>query len=104
MLAAGGAQEAAAGFELAADQRKLIRVLTRTTRAEQSLFVYGPAGRGKSWAVNAFFDATPTRRKTRVHFHGFLDALHRSIHHRRDEQGCRRTCTPACWSMSSPGI
>lgn len=70
------------------DQRELVSALARVTArssASRGLYIHGPAGRGKSWVTNAFFDALPTSRKTRVHFHGFLDALHRSIHHRRHE-------------------
>ena len=79
------ARAASAGFALDAAQLDLVDELVSVTRADGSLFIHGPAGRGKSWIANAFFDALPTPRKTRVHFHGFLDALHRSIHRRRDE-------------------
>ncbi|MGM7678863.1 cell division protein ZapE [Microbacterium sp. A94] len=86
VLATIEAKAASAGFALDDTQRELIAELARVTRADGSLFIHGPAGRGKSWIANAYFDALPTPRKTRVHFHGFLDALHRSIHRRRDEQ------------------
>lgn len=56
--------------------------------APRSLYIHGGAGRGKSWLADAFYNALPTRRKTRVHFHGFFDELHRSIHrHRGDGAG-----------------
>ena len=72
--------------ELDPRQRDLVAALEHaTSRSAESrgLFIHGPAGRGKSWVTNGFFDALPTTRKTRVHFHGFLDSLHRSIHERR---------------------
>lgn len=47
------------------------------------LYVWGDAGRGKSWLLNAYFRALPTEAKRRVHFHGFLDQLHRRIHELR---------------------
>lgn len=53
----------------------------------RSLYVYGDAGRGKSWLADAFYAALPIREKTRVHFHGFFDELHRSIHRHRSERG-----------------
>lgn len=57
----------------------------RRTSTPQGLYVHGPAGRGKSWLANAYFDAAPTHRKTQVHFHSFFEELHRHIHHHRDE-------------------
>ncbi|PYE15969.1 cell division protein ZapE [Williamsia limnetica] len=59
--------------------------------SSRGLYIYGPAGRGKSWLADAFFDAVPTRRKARVHFHSFFDDLHRHIHdHRDDHRALRR--------------
>jgi cell division protein ZapE len=52
----------------------------------RSLYIHGDAGRGKSWLADAFFARLPSPRKTRVHFHGFFDALHRSIHDHRSER------------------
>lgn len=83
------ARAADAGIVLDDRQRELVTALTRITRSSGSsrgIYIHGPAGRGKSWIANAFFDALPMKRKTRVHFHGFLDSLHRSIHRRRDEE------------------
>lgn len=52
----------------------------------RSLYVHGDAGRGKSWLADAFYTALPIRQKTRVHFHGFFDELHRSIQNHRSER------------------
>ncbi|MCR2783910.1 MULTISPECIES: cell division protein ZapE [unclassified Microbacterium] len=52
----------------------------------RSLYVHGDAGRGKSWLADAFYAALPIQQKTRVHFHGFFDELHRSIHNHRSER------------------
>lgn len=54
--------------------------------APRSVYVYGEAGRGKSWLADAFYSALPVRQKTRVHFHGFFDELHRSIQSHRSER------------------
>ena len=54
--------------------------------APRSVYVYGEAGRGKSWLADAFYSALPIRQKTRVHFHGFFDELHRSIQSHRSER------------------
>lgn len=52
-----------------------------------SLYVWGEAGRGKSWLLDAYFEALPIEAKRRVHFHGFFDQLHRKIHERRGAAG-----------------
>lgn len=49
----------------------------------RGLYLHGPAGRGKSWLADAWFDAAPVAHKTRVHAHGLFDRLHRRIHRRR---------------------
>lgn len=93
-----GVERAAAreGFALDAAQRALLdRLATLGSNlssgilrrsSPRSLYVYGDAGRGKSWLVDAFYAEIPTVQKTRVHFHGFFDELHRSIHGRRSEK------------------
>lgn len=53
-------------------------------RRPRGLYVWGDSGRGKSWLLDAYFQALPTEAKRRVHFHGFFDQLHRRIH---DHQG-----------------
>jgi cell division protein ZapE len=52
----------------------------------RSLYIHGDAGRGKSWLANTFYQALPLAQKTRVHFHGFFDELHRGIHEHRVER------------------
>nr|WP_314841969.1 cell division protein ZapE [uncultured Microbacterium sp.] len=54
--------------------------------AARGVYMHGEAGRGKSWLADAFYTALPMRQKTRVHFHGFFDELHRSIHGHRSER------------------
>lgn len=80
-----------AGFELnraQADVRDRLLQLGaelagRRRRVPGSLYVWGQAGRGKSWLLDAFFRALPTEQKRRVHFHAFFEALHRRIHDHR---------------------
>ncbi|MET1043276.1 MAG: cell division protein ZapE [Microbacteriaceae bacterium] len=52
---------------------------TRRLVAAEAAYVHGAAGRGKTWLVDAYFDALPTSAKRRVHFHGFFRELHRAI-------------------------
>lgn len=67
---------AAGGFALDAAQLRALDAL-----ADPSVGVYlsGPAGRGKSWLADAWFRHAPSPHKRRVHFHAFLDELHRAV-------------------------
>jgi len=40
------------------------------------LYLWGGVGRGKTWLMDAFYDALPFSRKTRTHFHRFLLDVH----------------------------
>ncbi|MCR2764512.1 cell division protein ZapE [Microbacterium sp. zg.B48] len=93
-----GVENAAArdGFALDANQRALLERLatlgayldrgTSRRSSPRSLYIHGDAGRGKSWLADAFYAELPRAQKTRVHFHGFFDELHRSIHDHRSER------------------
>lgn len=81
-----------AGFELTRPQQEALNELLVASehiisRAPDTrgIYLWGPAGRGKSWLMDAFYRALPVRSKTRVHFHGFLEALQRRIHAHRPE-------------------
>ncbi len=43
------------------------------------LWLYGGVGRGKSFLMDCFFAALPYKRKTRLHFHEFMRAVHREL-------------------------
>lgn len=45
----------------------------------QGLYVHGSVGTGKSMLMDAFFLQTPVNRKIRVHFHSFMQRLHREM-------------------------
>lgn len=42
----------------------------------EGLYLWGGVGRGKTWLMDAFYDALPFSRKTRTHFHRFLLDVH----------------------------
>jgi len=46
---------------------------------EQGLYLWGGVGRGKTYLVDAFYDCLPFRRKLRVHFHRFMQRVHKDL-------------------------
>lgn len=92
-----GAAAAREGFDLDAAQRAVLdRLLTlagelgrrpAAGRAPRGVYVWGDAGRGKSWLVGAFFaalaDEFPDGTARRAHVYDLFRALHAAIHAQR---------------------
>ena len=67
--------------ELAALDRSdapLRRLLARK-RLVKGLYLWGGVGRGKSFLMDSFFNVAPVRRKTRAHFHRFMQDIHQQL-------------------------
>ncbi|MCF2825661.1 MULTISPECIES: cell division protein ZapE [unclassified Pseudoalteromonas] len=45
----------------------------------KGLYFWGGVGRGKTYLVDTFYDALPTERKMRVHFHRFMHRVHAEL-------------------------
>jgi cell division protein ZapE len=50
----------------------------------QGLYFWGGVGRGKTYMMDIFFDALPTERKMRVHFHRFMYRVHDELAKHQD--------------------
>ena len=62
-------------------------LLGRTDAPElvTGLYLWGGVGRGKTHLVNALHDALPFEKKMRVHFHRFMQSVHRRLKHLSDK-------------------
>ena len=45
----------------------------------RGVYFWGGVGRGKSFLMDCFYDAVPYRRKKRIHFHAFMQRIHRDL-------------------------
>jgi cell division protein ZapE len=62
---------------------RLLRLFQRP-RPVRGAYLWGGVGRGKSFLMDVFFEAAPIRHKQRIHFHRFMQWVHRQL---RQAQG-----------------
>jgi len=59
------------------------RLIKRGKPVEQTpingLYLWGGVGRGKTWLVDLFFDSLPFEEKQRIHFHRFMQFVHKEL-------------------------
>lgn len=64
------------------------RVLSKFKHKEhskQGIYIFGDVGRGKSMLMNLFFDSLDTDKKLKVHFHTFMQDMHKNLHKWREQ-------------------
>ncbi len=68
-------------LEEQATRRKglLAGLFTRPPETPRGLYLWGGVGRGKSMLMDLFTDATDITAKRRVHFHAFMQEVHRGM-------------------------
>ncbi|UOD49642.1 cell division protein ZapE [Orrella daihaiensis] len=52
----------------------------------RGVYLWGGVGRGKSFLMDAFYATVPVVRKTRLHFHEFMRAVHRELEEVKGQQ------------------
>ncbi len=58
----------------------------KNTHQKNGVYIYGPVGRGKTYAMDLFYESIPdTIPKMRVHFHAFMRDVHAFLHTLRQE-------------------
>jgi cell division protein ZapE len=61
-----------------------IRLLARK-RVVRGLYLWGGVGRGKTFLMDSFYECAPVARKERIHFHRFMQGIHRELHRRQGQ-------------------
>jgi cell division protein ZapE len=67
--------------ELQVKQRTSVmdRLRGRPPAETRGLYLWGNVGRGKTWLMDLFFDSLHGERKQRMHFHRFMQRVHRDL-------------------------
>ena len=57
----------------------------RSLLGPKGLYLYGGVGTGKSMLMDLFYETMAVDRKRRVHFHAFMQDIHKRIHRLKEE-------------------
>ena len=59
--------------------QKVTRQKVAVAKPPKGLYFWGGVGRGKTYLMDTFFDALPTEKKMRIHFHRFMLRVHHEL-------------------------
>ena len=62
-----------------------LRKLLNPPKPPRGVYFWGGVGRGKSFLMDCFYEAVPYQRKRRVHFHAFMQQIHRELEAHKGE-------------------
>ena len=66
------------------------------TNLPRGLYLFGDVGSGKTMLMDLFYDTLPAsvKTKTRIHFHNFMQDVHKRLHKMKMEHGTDADAVP----------
>ena len=61
------------------DRSSTFKRLLSPPKPPKGVYFWGGVGRGKSFLMDCFYESVPYRRKKRLHFHSFMQQIHRDL-------------------------
>jgi cell division protein ZapE len=69
-----------------AERRRGLLGKLRRPQSQTGLYMWGGVGRGKTYLMDVFFESLPFADKERMHFHRFMQHIHREMRARQGEK------------------
>ena len=67
-------------------RKSTFKRLLSPPKPPKGVYFWGGVGRGKSFLMDCFYDSVPYRRKKRIHFHAFMQQIHRDLDKYKGEE------------------